>query len=182
MKTAAPHANRTRTPKHDRRWMFFALFVAVGMLALIPFAMQGVRDWRIAHVYQQSECEIIGHRMVESTTTFRRQVGGTTERRNSNPEFTFKYRVNGQMHVATGLDNHDGVMAKFEDWRYFNEGGRYPCWYDPANPDNAVLLRKTEWSFYLGALIPGMFILIGGHLMRRLLKKSRLSKAPGAVR
>lgn len=153
--------------------MFFALFVAVGLLALIPFGMQAVRDWRIAYVYQPAECEIIDHQLVESTTTFRWQGGGRTESRNSFPQFTFKYRVDGQMRLATGLDNHDGVMTSFEDWRYFTVGGKYPCWYDPASPDTAVLLRKTEWTFYLGALIPGLFILMGGHLMRRMLRSRR---------
>ena len=167
MKTEEP---ARKPPRHDRRWMFFALFVMVGLLALIPFAMQAVRDYRIARVYEQTECEIVSHRMVDTTTFFRWSGGSRTEDRHSHPEFTFKYRAGGQVRIASGLDNHDGVMADFEDWRYFADGGTYPCWYDPADPDKAVLLRKTEWKFYLGALIPAFFILIGGNLMRLALR------------
>lgn len=159
-----------RKPKRqDNRWMFFALFVIVGLLGLIPFALQAVRDYRIARVYQPAECEIVSHRMVENTTLYRWGDGRETEERTLHPEFTFRFRAGGKNYTATGLDNHDGVTTPFEAWREFNDGGKRPCWYDPADPAKAVLLRRFEWKFYLGALIPGFFVLVCGNLMRRAL-------------
>jgi len=169
---SAPAASRQKKPQGpDGRWKFFALFVFVGLLGLIPFGLQAVRDFRIARVYQQAECEIIDHRMIETTTVYRWGGGDRTEDRSSHPEFTFKFRADGKTYVATGLDNHDGVTTPFEQWRYFNVGSKYPCWYDPADPEKAVLLRRFEWKFYLGALIPGFFIVVCGNLMRRALAK-----------
>ena len=169
MKASTQSAPVRKRPGRDNRWMFFALFVIVGLLALIPFAIQAVRDYRIASMYEQAECEIVAHRMVETTTIYRWGGGDRTEQRSSHPEFTFKFRAEGGAHIVTGLDNHDGVTAPFESWRDFHVGGRYPCWYDPADPEEAVLLRRFEWKFYLGALIPVFFILVCGNLMRRAL-------------
>lgn len=171
---SAPAASRRKKPQGpDGRWKFFALFVLVGLLGLIPFALQAVRDYRIARVYQQAECEIIDQQMVETTTVYRWGGGDRTEDRRSHPEFTFKFRADGKVYVTTGLDNHDGVTTPFEQWRYFTVGSKYPCWYDPADPEKAVLLRRFESKFYLGALIPGFFIVVCGNLMRRALAGGR---------
>ncbi|MBX7208243.1 MAG: DUF3592 domain-containing protein [Verrucomicrobiaceae bacterium] len=166
--SAQPQSSR----KPDPRWKFFAIFVLVGLLGLIPFTLQAVRDYRIARVYELAECEIVSHRMVENTTIYRWGGGRETEERSQHPEFTFKFRAGGREHVTTGLDNHDGVTTLFELWRIFDDGGKYPCWYDPDDPEKAVLLRRFEWKFYLGALIPGFFILVCGNLMRRALAGS----------
>lgn len=157
----------SKKPGSDRSWMFFALFVLVGLGALIPFAMQAHRDWRIMTAYREAEAEVLSFRLVPSTTLFRWSGGGTTEQTSQLPEFTFKFRVNGIPFIATGFDNLDGKAASFEDYRAFNTGGRYPCWYDPDQPERAVLRRHVHWPFYLGALIPGVFILMGGSLMLR---------------
>ena len=81
MKASSQSAPVRKRPGRDNRWMFFALFVIVGLLALIPFAIQAVRDYRIASVYEQAECEIVAHRMVETTTIYRWGGGDRTEQR-----------------------------------------------------------------------------------------------------
>lgn len=163
--------NSTRAPAADRRWMFFALFLLVGLAALIPFALQAHRDWRIMNVYQEGKAEVLSFRLVPSTTTFRWGDGSRTEQTSQLPEFTFKFRVGSLPYVATGFDNLEGKAATFEDYRDFHTGGVYPCWYDPAEPERAVLHRKVYWPFYLGVLIPGVFIFMGGYLMMRSLRR-----------
>jgi Protein of unknown function (DUF3592) len=41
----------------------------------------------------------------------------------------------------------------------FMVGKIYPCWYDPANPTQAVLTRQFDWFIFI---IPGVFFLVGG--------------------
>lgn len=86
-------------------------------------------------------------------------------------EFSWSYRVNEAHYFAEGYDNHDGIMATGQEAGGIHAGLRTTCWYDPANPQKSVLARNFQPRFYLGALIPGFFVLLGGGLLRRSLKR-----------
>jgi hypothetical protein len=174
-----------KAKSQDRKWMFFALFVLAGCAAMVPFVMQAVRDYRIMRVYEETECTILSYRQVPSTTVFRWANGRTTERTTSYPEFTFAYRANGRDQVAAGFDNLEGKLAESADYEHLRVNEKARCWYDPARPDRAVLLRRVPWLFYLGALIPGLFIASGGYFMKRALSRKhdygRVSAQAGRV-
>jgi hypothetical protein len=161
-----------KTDRPDRRWVFFGLFVLSGGAAMMPFIAQAVRDIRIMTAYEAAECTVLSHRRVPSTTVFRWQGGGTTERTTSRPEFTFAYRAGGREQVATGFDNLGGKLARTEDLQHLRVGGKATCWYDPARPEEAVLVRRVAWRFYLGALIPAFFMGAGGYFMKRALNRT----------
>ncbi len=42
----------------------------------------------------------------------------------------------------------------------FTKGQRCPCWYDPSDPDSAVVSRSFSW-WSLVLLIPLTFVAIG---------------------
>ncbi len=44
----------------------------------------------------------------------------------------------------------------------FTIGKTYPCWYDPLNPNVAVLVRGYSLWFWMLLLVPLGFMLIGG--------------------
>ena len=47
----------------------------------------------------------------------------------------------------------------------FNVGQSYPCWYDPADPQDAVLARQFRPLFYAAALVPLLFLVIGANFL-----------------
>lgn len=153
-----------------KAWPFFALFVLVGIGLLTPFVLQGIRDYRIAKVYQPTEAEIMDERQVTSESSSR--LGGTwVTNHYSHKEFTWSYRVKNRHYVAEGYDNHDGIMAEGQEMGNIAKGMKHECWYDPANPEKSVLVRKFRAKFYLGALIPGSFILIAGSMLVGTLRR-----------
>jgi hypothetical protein len=151
-------------------WPFFLLFVLVGLGMLVPFVLQAVRDYRIAWRYQPTDCQVLRAMTVSSSSTSR--LGGTMYRTDaSHQEFSWDYTIDATRYVAEGFDNHDGIMAEGRETSHIATGVRMTCWYDPADPQQSVLVRHFRAEFYLGALIPGFFILIGGGLLRRSLRR-----------
>ena len=153
---------------HDparKAWPLLAIFVLVGLGFMTPFVLQAIRDIRIATVYQQTECEIINERTVASSSSS--TLGGRwVETRYSHTEFTWSYIIDGRRYTAAGYDNHDGVMADPQETGAISKGTSHACWYDPAAPEKSVLVRHFYGRFYLGALIPGSFVFVGGLLLR----------------
>jgi len=82
------------------------------------------------------------------------------------PEYMFEHRLNGKLYSTFGYDNMGGLMGKAES---FSVGKAYPCWYDPADPGQAVLARNFYPLFYAGSLLPLAFLLIGGSFLRHAL-------------
>jgi hypothetical protein len=151
-------------------WPFFVFIILIGLGLMTPFVLQAIRDYRIARVYQPTECQVIGEKTLTSSSTSR--LGGhwyTSE--SSHREFSWSYTVDRTRYVADGYDNHDGIMAEGQEMGNIYPGVRMPCWYDPAAPDNSVLVRHFRAKFYLGALIPGFFVLLGGWFLRGTLRR-----------
>jgi len=47
----------------------------------------------------------------------------------------------------------------------FDVGSTYPCWYDPADPATVVLVRHFHPIYYGIAVVPLLFLLIGGNFL-----------------
>ena len=153
-----------------KAWPLLAIFVLVGFGFMTPFALQAIRDYRIAKIYLPTECQIVGKRTVTSSS--KSTLGGRwVENQHSHKEFTWAYRVGGLRYTAAGYDNHDGIMADSQETGNISPGIKHDCWYDPAAPANSVLVRHFRGKFYLGALIPGSFIFIGSVLLRGVLRR-----------
>jgi hypothetical protein len=150
-------------------WYVPILFILGGLGFLAFFVYQSHQDYRVFTRYVQGECRILDKRLGESSGS-----DGTTYR----AEFDYEIMVNDQPHRAHGFDTwgiyggRDGAEA---DLRRFLVGGTYVCWYDPADPREAVLVRRVSW-FYLFALVPLLFVAVGaGTLVYRLRKERYLA-------
>ncbi|MBK9440830.1 MAG: DUF3592 domain-containing protein [Comamonadaceae bacterium] len=160
--TAAEQARKGRP--------FFVFIILIGLGVMTPFVLQAVRDYRIARVYQPTHCQVLDERTVSSSS--RSQLGGTWyNNETAHTEFSWAYVVNATRYVAEGYDNHDGIMAGHQEMSGIHKGVHMPCWYDPADPEKSVLVRRFRAEFYLGALIPGFFILLGGWFLRSSLRR-----------
>jgi Protein of unknown function (DUF3592) len=148
-----------------KAWPLLAIALLLGVLGLAFFAQQGLRDYRVFHGYEPAQCTVTGAGVLSSTmnagqgrlrhpmTTFATQ-------------YTFEHDAGGKRITSIGSDNLDGVMGGVEGLRV---GQVYPCWYDPAEPVQAVLARQFRPLFYAPAFIPLLFVVIAGSMLLRVL-------------
>jgi len=79
------------------------------------------------------------------------------------PDFEFTVQTaDGRRYTAQGYDmlgtrssNQSNEQAIVDQ---YTVGKTYPCWYNPANPTQAVLTRQFNWFVFF---IPGLFFFIG---------------------
>lgn len=148
----------------------FASAVLIGCL-LLWWLVGGLawRDWRIAHDYREAQCEILDLRMGPTRFKTSKSFFGKRRTASAQPIFAFRFEVDGKMVTASGYDSLDGRDAKSADYSRFRIGEKYPCWYDPADPSKAVLVRTWRPSRYWAAVIPLGMIFMGGVLLRGVL-------------
>jgi hypothetical protein len=78
------------------------------------------------------------------------------------------YRVQaaGATYFTFGFDNMNGRLSDMSEAGQFRVGETYPCWYDPKNPESAIIKRTFRPIFYAGALIPGFMLLVSVGTLR----------------
>lgn len=138
--------------------LFFALFLLLGCGGLIAiFATLVVPEWRVNHVFVQHPCTVLA-----------KQVGqikgedGTLYR----PEIQIEYQISGETYRVWTYDIRHAYSAGKQDKQKILEdfavGQLCACWYNPADPSQAVLVRGYNWWLWLTFIVPVSFILIGG--------------------
>lgn len=156
-------ASASTTPRDD--WaplagLIMCLVLFGGMLAIIF-----VPEWRVTHSYVEGRCVVLDKRLVE----FPGRKANDTYR----PELLIRYTVAGReyrvwaydaVHASTGLRGPNERILK-----EFTVGQEYPCWYDPADPSEVVLVRGYSWLSYglLLGLVVSVFV-TGRSLFRRI--------------
>lgn len=143
--------------------LFFLAFLAAGLAAGWMVAGKIHEGFRIHNVYVQGTCTIISKHLHESDGE-----DGTTYR----PVFEFELEGpggpelggDGKKFRATGYDGVDvstsGRSSSQSILNQYKTGGKYTCWYDPANPQKAVLVKPSAWNLLWG-LFPLPFIAAG---------------------
>ncbi len=81
------------------------------------------------------------------------------------PAVHIQYEVNGREFkvwtydtVRSYSDNRDANQAILDN---IELGKTYPCWYDPDQPDQAILVQSEIWGAYVALIIPIGFWIIG---------------------
>ena len=81
-------------------------------------------------------------------------------------DFLISYNVDGTQYnrwvSGNGLrsDFSSGRVGKENILAQFDEGGTYTCWYDPTNPQVAVIVMRHSWSSTLPLMIPAVISII----------------------
>jgi hypothetical protein len=113
-------------------------------------------DQRVAATYIPTQCTIVAQKMTNTDESY-----GVGFRAN----FYVSYLAGGVSKnaavAANGLDLTP-VPDESSQQDYLNQykvGQQYPCWYNPHNPDVAVLVLRHDWSAAY-ALLPPSFVLL----------------------
>jgi hypothetical protein len=101
------------------------------------------------------------------------------------PELTYRVHAADGDYFAYGFDNMNGRLSDLNDAQQFRVGETYPCWYDPKNPEHAILARQIRPKYYALAGIPAFmtFIvaLMFGADLRATKKKQRIEPRYGKL-
>jgi len=172
----------------------FYVFLFIGTIfmfvALLLLAISGSRMLR-EQGYQSGQCMIIArqlqHELSTSTNTDSNGHKTTTTTDVYAPHFKYSVRTaDGHSYTASGYDGSDNFSSNRESEQaivdYYKVEQSYLCWYDPADPTQAILVRQTDWvgiSIGGGFLIVGaLFAGIGAFSILRLFRSGELSWRP----
>lgn len=139
---------------------FFATFLLLGCAGLVVvFFTLVVPQWKANHDYLAHTCHVLDGRLGE------KQSGEETLYR---PEIQIEYEIGGETYRIWTYDvrgeySLDKAQAEKVLERFLPDTGReQTCWYDPADPNVAVLVRSSTWWAWLTLIVPLSFLLIGG--------------------
>jgi len=143
--------------------LFFAVFFLLGcggLVALVAFLVIPV--WRVNHQFVEHTCKVLDKRIGQKNSD-----DGILYR----PEIRIEYQIDGKTYrtwvydirkgYSSGREEKQAILNRFTVFTA-NNPKQYPCWYNPANPEVAVLVRGYSWWIWLVLVVPVSFILIGG--------------------
>jgi hypothetical protein len=136
--------------------IFFAVLFFAGCAGVVAgIVLLVVPEWRVNHGFVEHICTIKGKRIDE-----KKEDSGTLYR----PLIKIEYQVHGVTYVPETYDVHQAYTSEREEAQAaldrFQER-QQTCWYDPANPGRAVLVRGYQWWIWLVFIVPVSFIIIG---------------------
>jgi hypothetical protein len=122
-------------------WLLIALpcLVFLGGLMSLDF----VPEWRANHFYVEGRCVLLDKRLVEYPPS------GKAMNSTYRPECLLRYTVAGREYQTWAYKATRTSSAlrwpKERILESFTVGQEYPCWYDPADPSQVVLVRGYSW-------------------------------------
>jgi len=115
-----------------------------------------IAEWRANNEFAATRALIVDERIV------RIEEGGREKFR---PEFTIRFRVDGTDYEVAAFDASRIFYTSESESRdalnAFDVGAEYPAWYDPRDPQTAVLLRGYSWYAWVLPLLPAGFVAVG---------------------
>ncbi|MFO7713634.1 DUF3592 domain-containing protein [Desulfosarcina sp.] len=174
MNTESPQPEEKKSSHLSTRFgcvLLSLLFLASGVGFMALFAVRAWQDIRVFTVWQPTQCTVISLG-IGAQQSIRIRAGGprtTGSSESFRPQVTFRYVVDGIEHECTGWDSwalagdFGGGSRKFylRVLDRYEIGQTYPCWYDPAEPSQAVLVRRVQ-PLYLLAFFPMALMVLGG--------------------
>ncbi len=138
--------------------LFFAalFFSGVGFSSYLLVTLI-VPEWRVNHSFVEASALVLETRL---------RTTEEDEPHSYRPEVHIRYEVDGVAYHArtynitrsssTNRAKEEALLAQFV------VGQRVPFWFDPHNPDVAVLVRGYTWTSWLLLLVPLSFVVAGG--------------------
>ena len=137
--------------------VFFAVLLVWGCTWLVmDFVGLVVPEWRVNHQFVSRTCTVLGKQIGQDP-------GNAALCR---PEIHIQYEVAGVPHDPSVYDIHRAYALGREEAEAvlagYDKGRQYACWYDPARPEVAVLVRGYHLWNWLVLIVPLSFVVIGG--------------------
>jgi hypothetical protein len=127
----------------------FTLIVGLLLLGIVGVL---IPNWKANNLYVPGSCVVIDKRLKESDSPDPDKKMPAEY----SPQIKIRYEVAGRSYEtwtyeanpwpSTDRDVQQAIIDNFE------VGETYPCWYDPAHPEAAVLARQGHLGYFLGML------------------------------
>lgn len=168
--------NTSITPSQYRISVGFAWFMIVLGAVLIFFGILMLKDAYASRKWPTVEGKVQGIRVRSERT------GRTTSSRKRSYyfEISYTYMVDSQMYTGNRFSLGAGPRAskKFsheedaraEAHKQHPFGSTIPVYYEPGNPESAVLESGANWGSYVPLLL-GVFFLSGGLFFLGIMRK-----------
>jgi hypothetical protein len=139
------------------------------------FAGMAWRDHRSNTAWQQTECTVVGRRLIEGSVNSRERASDGRSRASTTlvyaPELALRYVVDDRPVYSSGYDTGSrlrfgGRARREQEMRTWTIGTIIPCWHDPADVRDVVVHRGFGGA-YVFALIPLPLFLLGLSSFRR---------------
>jgi hypothetical protein len=140
------------------RIVFFSTLFLAGLgIGGYLLATLIVPEWRVNHRFLEARCIVVTKRLLE--------IENPSGEKRYRPEFQIQYTVEPNFYDIRTYDIARAFSSDREAQdkvlRQFEVGREYPCWYNPADPAEAVLARGYTWSAWLLLILPLSFV-VGG--------------------
>lgn len=137
--------------------IFFAVMLVVGCAAIyFGIARLIIPEWRVNHEFVEHACKVVEKRVIDVPS----EKGMLFQ-----PVVKIDYEIQGVTYSPYTYDIHHTMLSTRDEAQAaidrFTERQTYPCWYDPAKPSDAVLVRGHQWWIWPALLIPASFVVIG---------------------
>lgn len=136
------------------------MFFLGGCLTFWLLFLQPLQQLFQARSWVQTECTII-----QSSVEVITDGDGTSYQ----PRIAYEFLADGKLQsstrysffrISSGRRWAEKIIA------HYKTGSTHPCYYDPAKPSEAVLLREfSGLGFWFGAIFPWLFIGVGGMML-----------------
>ncbi len=134
-------------------WPSVLVAIVLGIAGLI------VPEWRANHDFVANTCQIIERRIVPEPSDkglYRPEIKISYKVADKTYSlYTFDIHYFDARHLRVSRDEAQAAIDRFAD------GETCPCWYDPADPSVAVVVRGYQWWIWPAMLVPASFIAIG---------------------
>jgi hypothetical protein len=142
------------------------LIGGLSVLSSIAIVVWLVHDYSQLQRYQAGQCTITAKQLLAEVIHETHKTGSsytTTTSTEYRPVFQFTvHSTDGRSYPAQGYDalgigasDRASQQAIVDQYRL---GETYPCWYDPANPTQAVLTLQYNW---FGLILAALFLFLG---------------------
>lgn len=124
-------------------------------------------DKKAKESYQQTSCFVISKKLSSKHHLYRKYRS----------DFLVSYHVDGVQYTrwvsGNGLDmsftRNVGELGNI--LAQYDTGKTYPCWYDPNNPQSAILVARQNWLSIFPLMLPAVIGLIAFYCMLRNLSR-----------
>ncbi len=140
-------------------WAGFALLFITSGCILSWYFLQRliIPEWTANQHYVVGTCKVLDKRLSQ-----RPSEDGPTFR----PEVQIEYEVAGQTYKVWTFDATEMYLGGRDTQERllepFTVGERQAFWYDPAQPQRAVVIRGYRWYLWLLLIVPMAFLAFGG--------------------
>jgi len=165
--------------------ILFSLFLVLGCCFLLLPVWADAVAWRVNHRYRETQCVVLNRRIEQGGVPDTQQGGTVGSTIGYRPLILIQYQVDSHSYRTWTYDSPPSLRVHFYGscaeaqsvLDGFSVGHAYPCWYDPEEPGEAVLVRGYQSFWWL--LFPWPFILIGGLGLTWLFFKRRTRHQEG---